>query len=59
MYESLKPDEDRFGLAEETARDLVAHIIRMKTTGKEFHIPDGRGRWVVTVNFETTGSKPN
>jgi hypothetical protein len=59
MIDQLNHDPDELEASETAAQLLIAQIKRMKAAGIEFRIRDGNGVWVVTINFESLGRKPN
>lgn len=48
----MNPSEEELERGQQAARDLVAHMKRMRAAGTEYRIADGNGEWVVTVEFK-------
>jgi hypothetical protein len=53
--ELMNPSEEELERGQQAARDLVAHMKRMRAAGTSFVFPDGSGEWTITVEWKNTG----
>jgi hypothetical protein len=53
--ELINPSEEELERGLDAARNLVAHMKRMRASDKSFEIPDGGVTWTVTVAARTNG----
>lgn len=51
----MNPSDEELERGLDAARNLVAHMKRMRATDKSFEIPDGGVTWTITVAAKMNG----